>query len=112
MGPGSAASARGPRAPTDRDTMRGGPIMADVRSRFLWFAGAVALLWLATPHPGAACPFCSEEKGPTLVGDFNQASLVLYGTFANYKPNTGNEFGGTTDFLVEKVLKPHAILKG
>lgn len=54
------------------------------------------------------CPFCSEERGPTLVGDFGQASLVLYGSFTN--PRISGE-ETATDFIIEKVLKPHPILK-
>ena len=36
------------------------------------------------PTRADACPFCSaESKGPTLVGDFNQATVVMVGTFSN-----------------------------
>src|SRR5437660_2285960 len=57
-----------------------------------------------------ACPFCSMQ-GQTLVGDVNQASMVLYGTFSNAKPGAGDEFGGgSTDLQIDSVIKKHEIL--
>jgi hypothetical protein len=74
--------------------------------------GLFALAWFPVPNTASACPFCMDERGPTLVGDFNQASLVLLGTFTNYRPGTGDDvLGGKTDFVIEKVLKPHDVLK-
>jgi hypothetical protein len=71
----------------------------------------LALLGLLRPAGADACPFCTDEKGPTLVGDFHQASLVLLGSFTNFRP--GNDIGGgTTDFVIERVLKPHDIVRG
>jgi hypothetical protein len=67
--------------------------------------------WLAVPAVGPGCPFCSAERGPTLVGDFNQALMVLVGTFQNAKLGSGIE-DGTTDFVIEKVLKSNAYLDG
>jgi len=68
-------------------------------------------VWLAAVLPSGACPFCSEERGPTLAGDFAQASIVLYGSFTNAKLGAGG-LDGTTDFQIEKVLKSHEHLKG
>src|SRR5205807_1377172 len=57
------------------------------------------------------CPFCSEQKGPTFVEDFSQASIVLVGTFSN--PKLGdNGFDSTTDFNIEQVVKEHEAIKG
>lgn len=57
----------------------------------------------------AACPFCTSQ-GTTLTQEVNQASMVLYGRLENAKL-TGTEFGdGTTDLVIEKVIKPHEIL--
>jgi len=68
----------------------------------------VALTYLAAP--AAACPFC-EEKGPTLLGDYKQAALVMVGTFTNPKLDPNSAYGeGTTDFRIETVLKRHEIL--
>src|SRR5262249_17916606 len=90
--------------------LRGGPAMAEARSRLLFPLGLVALIWLSWPAGAAdACPFCQDEKGPTLVGDYNQAALVLYGSFIDFKPNTGDDFNGETTFLIEKVLKSNDI---
>jgi hypothetical protein len=59
----------------------------------------------------SACPFCSEERGPTLVGDFNQAAMVLVGTFSNPMVGKGGLEDGTTDFTIEQVLKSNDIIK-
>jgi hypothetical protein len=69
------------------------------------------LVWLAAVLPSPACPFCSENLGATLVGDFTQASMVLYGTFTNPKLGA-SQLEGSTDFVIEKVLKSHESLKG
>ena len=57
-----------------------------------------------------ACPFCMEEKGPTLSGDFNDSSLVLYGTFKEFRPGVGLD-DSQSDFEIETVLKAHPRLK-
>jgi hypothetical protein len=80
------------------------------RFRFASALFLAAFLWLAAALPAHTCPFCTEERGPTLVGDFATASMVLYGNFANAKLAGG--FEGTTDFQIEKVLKSHEYLKG
>jgi hypothetical protein len=68
-------------------------------------------LLMVTPANG--CPFCVDQRGPTLVGDFNQATMVLLGTFVNAKAGAGGGLeGGTTDFVIEKVLKDHRIRNG
>jgi hypothetical protein len=73
----------------------------------------LAALWAGWAVSTFACPFCSEERGPTLVGDFNQASMVLVGKFSNQMlGGKGGLEDGTTDFTVEQVLKPHEIIKG
>jgi hypothetical protein len=58
-----------------------------------------------------ACPFCSMQ-GQTLIGDVNQASMVLYGSFSNGKPDPNDLGQGTTDFQVDAVVKSHEILAG
>ncbi|MCS7045247.1 MAG: hypothetical protein NZO58_02705 [Gemmataceae bacterium] len=71
---------------------------------------AVLVLLVAAVVPGtAACPFCGPE-GATLVGDFTQASMVVFGSFTNARLGA-NGLDGTTDFIIEKVLKPHEYLK-
>lgn len=62
---------------------------------------------MAVPR-ASACPFCTMQ-GQTLTQDVNQASMVLVGTFTNAK--AGENFGdGTTDLVIEAVLKKHEIL--
>ncbi len=77
------------------------------------FAVLIALLALASwpvGLPATCCPFCSMQ-GQTLIGDVNQASMVLYGTFANAKLDASGDFGGgTTDLQIEAVIKKHEIL--
>lgn len=75
-------------------------------------AATLAVLFFAAPLPCPACPFCSQEKGPTLLGDFSTAQMVLVGTFANAKlGGKGALEDGTTDLVLDKVLKSHEILK-
>src|SRR5262249_23857825 len=85
----------------------GGSAMANPRGRLLLPLGLLALAWICYPAWAKCCPFCAEEKGPTLVGDFNQASLVMLGSFTNFRPGED----GTTDFVIEKVLKAHDAVK-
>ena len=42
-----------------------------------------------------------------LTKDVGDASMVLYGTLSNAKPD--GDGGGTTDFAIEEVVKEHAI---
>ncbi len=69
-------------------------------------AGAFLLVEIA----GAACPFCTAE-GTSLVGDYRNADMVLYGYFTNAKMVADGVGGGTSDFVIEKVLKSHDIVK-
>jgi hypothetical protein len=81
------------------------------RARILSCLFLAVMLSLVAVLPSPGCPFCSENTGPTLVGDFSQASMVLYGSFTNPKIGA-NGLDGTTDFVIDKVLKPHEALKG
>jgi hypothetical protein len=56
-----------------------------------------------------ACPFCMDERGPTLVGDFDQALLVIFGHFGKAHEDG---FERSSDFVIEQVLKSHDIIKG
>lgn len=71
----------------------------------------VAVLALACfPSLVPACPFCSMQ-GSTLTSDVNQASMVLYGTLANAKLDANGDSGqGTTDLIIESVVKKHEML--
>jgi hypothetical protein len=72
-----------------------------------WRVGRLMLPALAP----AGCPFCVDERGPTMVGDFMQASMVIYGSFISAKLDaTGSTDNGTSEFKIEKVLKAHPII--
>src|SRR5689334_4206901 len=71
-------------------------------------AGVAALV--AIPSPAPACPFC-PSAGQTLLGEVNQAHLIVFGTLSNARRDP-NEFGkGTTDLDIEVVVKDHEYLK-
>src|SRR5262249_52298621 len=77
--------------------------------RFLALA-VVALAWFLCPTPAPSCPFCSMQ-GQTLIGDVNQASMVLFGRFTNAKLDASGDLGqGSTDLVIEAVIKQHEIL--
>ena len=69
------------------------------------FAAVIAVGWTSL---SSACPFCSEERGPTLVGSFMQANMVLLGTFQKAQLKGVDE--GTTEFQIEEVLKSHELV--
>jgi hypothetical protein len=85
--------------------------MATMRGRLLagfLLACSIALL---LPAPTPACPFCVDERGPTMVGDYVNASMVVYGSFINAKLDAaGGTDNGKSDFAIEKVLKSHPII--
>ncbi len=86
--------------------------MVAARVRLLIVALLAVASWTWWATPGASCPFCAEERGPTLIGDFNQAAMVLVGQFANPRIGSGGIEDGKTDFVIDLVLKPHDIVKG
>lgn len=74
---------------------------------------ALAVLGIvALTYPAESCPFCTAERGSTMLDDYGKASLVVYGTFTNARIKNGFAGEGESDFEVEQVLKPHDILKG
>jgi hypothetical protein len=77
--------------------------------------GLVGLLglggWLVAPQPTRACPFCSAQ-GKTLTEEINQAQLVVFGTLKNPKADPGSLNGGTTEMVVEAVIKPDPYING
>jgi hypothetical protein len=81
-------------------------------SRRLPVLAIAVLAWAVSARPAPACPFCTMQ-GQTLTSEVGQASMVLYGTLQNAKlePNGGfNE--GTTDLVIETVIKDHETLAG
>src|SRR5207244_3570202 len=88
------------------------PPMTGRRTRvFLLLTALIVCIGLAAPAPARCCPFCGAQ-GPTLTQEVNNASMVLYGTFKNARAgNPGDFAGGTTDLVIEKVIKPHKIIE-
>jgi hypothetical protein len=70
-----------------------------------------ALACLLYTLPAAACPFCTMQ-GQTLTGDVGQASMVLVGTLTNAKLAAGDDLDGTTDLVIESVIKKNEIVEG
>jgi hypothetical protein len=84
--------------------------MAGILRRRFVVLGMIVLAWVGFSLPGRSCPFCSMQ-GQTLIGDVNQASMVLFGTFTNAKLDASGDLGqGTTDLVIEAVIKSHEIL--
>ncbi len=82
------------------------------RNRLLVVLALAVVIWTLSPAQAkTCCPFCSEERGPTLVGDFVQAAIVMVGTFTNAKLGQGGLEEGSTDFQIEHVLKHHELIK-
>ncbi|MFO0849231.1 MAG: hypothetical protein U0871_11850 [Gemmataceae bacterium] len=72
----------------------------------------LALLALAaTTVAAVACPFCSTQ-GQTLSGEIATADLIVLGTLTNAKPDPADITKGTTDLVIESVIKPHGYLAG
>ena len=65
---------------------------------------------VATPT-ATACPFCSAQ-GQTLSGEISQADFIVLGTLANPKRDPNDFTKGTTELLIETVVKPHDYLIG
>jgi hypothetical protein len=59
-----------------------------------------------------ACEFCNGEREKPLVTQFEDAELVLVGHFENARQSADGISPGNTDFVIERVYKDHAMLKG
>ena len=76
-----------------------------------WMFAAVGVL--AFSLVSQSCPFCDwAKKAPTLVGQFDDAQIVLFGHFENARINNNGAGEGETDFEIERVLKSHDMIKG
>jgi hypothetical protein len=78
----------------------------------LGFVGLLLALF-GPAHVAEACPFCIAGKGPTMIEDYNEAKLVVLGTFVSAKLEPQGAFeGGSSDFKVDKIFKDMTNLKG
>jgi hypothetical protein len=93
------------------DLPTGVPLMAGLLRRRLLPALLALLACLLLTLPAPACPFCTMQ-GQTLTGDVGQASMVLVGTLTNAKLTSSDTLEGTTDLVVESVIKKHKIIDG
>lgn len=58
------------------------------------------------PSPAPACSLCGTvARSMSLAYEFNEASVVLYGTLANAKLDPAGAGRGTTEFHIEKISK-------
>ena len=73
-----------------------------------------AVACLNFPAPAAACPGCGPPSGQTLTNEVAQADFILYGTLGNAKPDPKEPGStkGTTDMVIDAVVKEHALVKG
>lgn len=59
-----------------------------------------------------ACPFCSPG-GQTLTGEINQSDFIVLGTMTNARRDADGDLSkGTTDLVIDSVVKPHPYLAG
>lgn len=72
--------------------------------------GLVSAL-LLLPPPARPCSLCNSLQGQSLRQDASDARLVLYGTLTNPRLNgPGDGAGGSTDLLIESVIKSDPFL--
>jgi hypothetical protein len=82
-----------------------------VARRLLPGLAAGLALAVGTVPSAAACPFCSAQ-GQTLAGEVNQADFIVLGTLTNAQRDPNDFTKGTTDLVIDTVVKPHDFLKG
>ncbi len=71
---------------------------------------AAALICLGVP--ARACPFCSSG-GPSFTQEINLADFIVLGTMTNARRDVdGDLTKGTTDLVIDAVVKPHPYLAG
>lgn len=81
--------------------------------RLCLLAVPLGLAFALAPSPAPACPFCSENRGPTLVGGFDEAAFVVVGTFTNPRfDQKGGLENAASDFVIDLVLKDHEFVHG
>jgi hypothetical protein len=85
--------------------------MAGLLTRRCLAALLAVLACLLFTLPTPACPFCAMQ-GQTLTGDIDQASMVLVGTLKDAKLTSQDTLEGTTDLVIESVIKKHEIIDG
>jgi hypothetical protein len=82
--------------------------MKDLR-RILLVCVAVALLNVSSAWAFHMCPFCPSASS-TLTRDAADAQLIVAGTLTNAKFDPNATFQGTTELVIENIVKDHAYL--
>jgi hypothetical protein len=80
-----------------------------IARQLVWLIAVIAVIGVSAAS--AACPFC-DEKGQTLVGQFEEAQFVIFGHFTNARLTNQGLDQGESDFQIERVLKPHDVISG
>ena len=76
------------------------------------FLIALAAMLTLCAGNSRACPFCSAT-GQSLTGEVAQSDFIVLGTMTNAKRDPNGDFQkGTTDLVIETVVKPHEYLAG
>lgn len=78
-----------------------------------WLCLTFALLCLLA-MPGRkvqGCPFCSTQ-GQTLSGEVSQADFIVLGRMTNAQRDLNDLTKGTTELIIDSVIKPHPYLVG
>jgi hypothetical protein len=78
------------------------------------FLLVIAVALFAPPLRLSACRFCPwGVPPPTLLQEYEQATLVLIGTVTNHRPAAPDgSTSGATDFVIDTVLKKDPIIAG
>ena len=71
----------------------------------------VVLLVILIALPAATCPFCGSQ-GTTLGGEIGVADFIILGKPTNPRPDKDDFTRGTTDVIIEKIVKDHPYLTG
>src|SRR4051812_36531165 len=79
--------------------------------RRLSLACLVLFAVCAVTAPADACPFCNEQ-GRTLVSDAAEANMILFGHLTNAVPPKGEDLDGSTDLVIDAVVKDNAFRGG
>ncbi len=79
--------------------------------RVVLLAGIALLFLPALTLAAFCCPFCINQ-GQTLTMETNQASFVIFGTPTNARASLNDLDSGTTDIVIEEVIRPHDFIKG
>ena len=82
----------------------------DIRRFWLGLTAGLALLAVSAAD-AAACPFCAVQ-GQTLSGEVQQADFIVLGTLTNPQRDPDDFTRGTTDLIIQTVVKPHDYLAG